>query len=97
MKTRVIGILFLTAFMYSGLALAKSAYLKAFKEAYPNATALHKCNVCHEKAPKLNPYGLDYGNHGHDFKEIEPFDSDGDTVSNLDEINQGTWPGEKNQ
>lgn len=76
-------------------AFAKLAYLKQFKEMYPSARALHSCVACHDSVPKLNPYGLDYGKFARDLKALEPLDSDGDTYTNLVEIQAQTFPGNK--
>lgn len=97
MNKRIVGLGILLVFMYAVPSFAKTAFLKSFKETYPKAVAISKCKVCHEMAaPKLNYYGMDYQKNNSDFKVIEPFDSDGDGVSNIDEINQETFPGEKN-
>lgn len=87
----------LVLMMVPGLASAKKAYLQAFKANYPNSkTASFRCNICHiGSAKKLNYYGTDYQKANHDFKAIETLDSDGDGVTNIDEINKGTNPGDK--
>ncbi|MCM2277367.1 MAG: hypothetical protein NDJ89_04770 [Oligoflexia bacterium] len=81
--------------MMSGSAFATADLGDAFSAAYPNSE-LSGCKICHEKKPKLNVYGIEFQNAAQDFKAIEALDSDGDGVSNLDEINNGTFPGDKN-
>ena len=78
------------------LGSANMDYTKAYKATYPSAKLKVSCKVCHDgAAPKLNYYGLDYEKANHDFKAIEPFDSDGDAFINIDEINKGSLPGDK--
>ena len=71
---------------------------------------LGKCTTCHVKPlPKkedheLNAYGKDLKEKAvvdakaekktYDFAKIESLDSDGDGVSNIDEIKKGTNPGD---
>jgi hypothetical protein len=88
--------------------LATMDIQKAFKDKYPDAKALNgKCSTCHTTAlPKKdgehgnNPYGADLAktkkDGKYDFAAIESKDSDGDGVSNIDEIKKGTNPGDKN-
>ena len=76
-------------------ASANRAYMSQFKEMYPDFKGA-SCKVCHESLPHLNPYGLDFQSHGHDFKAIESLDSDGDTYINSVELTAGTYPGDKN-
>lgn len=45
-------------------------------------------------ADNVNPYGADFGKNNHDFGAIEPLDSDGDGVSNINEIKAGSFPGD---
>jgi len=87
--------------------LATMDIQKAFKEKYPDAKTLNgKCSTCHTMAlPKKdgdhtnNAYGADLAktkkDGKYDFAAIEKKDSDGDGVSNIDEINKGTNPGDK--
>ena len=83
---------------------------KQFGAAYPDAKPLAKCSTCHEKPlPKTddhanNKFGAALaktvktveGKKVYDFKAIEKADSDGDGVSNGDEIKKGTSPGDPN-
>jgi hypothetical protein len=60
---------------------------------------LDSCNTCHQagqgpSAETLNPYGTDFAKSNHDFAVIEPNDSDGDGVTNIDEIKGGSFPGD---
>src|SRR5664279_581780 len=79
-------------------AHAQSSYLSSFKSTYPAAAAtLGQCVLCHidpAGGGSTNNYGTDYGNNGHNFKTIEPLDSDGDGFTNIVEIQALTWPGD---
>jgi hypothetical protein len=91
-------------------AFAYPAMLKAFDAHYKVAKNSHlkkaDCMICHvdEKASKLNPYGeaVKKALEHHKTKkltaeiltELEPLDSDGDGVSNGDEIKHDTLPGD---
>jgi hypothetical protein len=106
-KTTISVLALLTALGLASSLLATMDIQKAFKEKYPEAKALNtKCSTCHTMAlPKKdgdhanNPYGADLAktkkDGKYDFGAIEKKDSDGDGVSNLDEINKGTGPGDK--
>lgn len=57
------------------------------------------CSTCHDGIPALNPYGDDAdnasgANRTAKLQAIEGDDSDGDGVSNIDEINAETNPGD---
>ncbi len=99
-------ILFATVFalVSSSAAFAKMEYKNKFMAFYPDAAAKYgtgmkaQCTICHEKAgpmPTLNLYGKAAKAANFDFKSIESLDSDGDGVKNIDEITQGTYPGDK--
>lgn len=88
-----------------GLCVAANAtpdLLKEFKAVYPSATAT--CKTCHIEPPKRNAFGKAIGDALDESGEqtltkklletIEKKDSDGDGVSNIDEINAGTLPGD---
>lgn len=106
-KTTISVLALLTALGLGTSLLATMDIQKAFKEKYPEAKALNtKCSTCHTMAlPKKdgdhtnNPYGADLAktkkDGKYDFAAIEKKDSDGDGVSNVDEINKGTGPGDK--
>lgn len=93
--------LFNSVFVIISLSFASSAfatpsYFQAFKAQYPSATGLTSCKLCHDgMPPALNPYGIDFQKAGHNFVAIEGLDSDGDSYTNIQEINAGTWPGDK--
>jgi hypothetical protein len=74
-------------------------HLNAFNQKYgTSGSKLDSCQTCHSSPSpdktNLNPYGKDFGGAGHDFGAIEPKDSDGDGVTNIDEINKRTFPGD---
>lgn len=87
-------------------ALARSAYLGTFESKYPSVvgTRLDTCDTCHTPAlftipgasRLVNYYGRDFFNSNHDFTAIEGIDSDGDTFTNIVEINALTFPGDPN-
>lgn len=67
-------------------------------------TRLDTCDTCHspekENPYSLNPYGKDLKSHLNietplAFATIETLDSDGDRFSNIDEIHNLTFPGNK--
>ena len=108
MKRTTISVLALLLTLGLGTTLLATMDIqKAFKAKYPEAKAINgKCSTCHMKAlPKKdgdhenNAYGKDLKatkkDGKYDFAAIEKKDSDGDGVSNLDEINKGTFPGDK--
>ena len=104
--------LFLFGVLMSAQAYARAPFRDVAAKAYPNAAkTLLSCKLCHEGTnfKQRNPYGMDFEKAAKDagypsnadalsaaFKAIEKIDSDGDTVSNIDEINKGTFPGDKN-
>jgi hypothetical protein len=72
--------------------------LNAFNKQYgTQGSKLDSCLTCHQSQAaskdNLNPYGTDYGRSEHNFGAIEGKDSDGDGVTNIDEINKRTFPG----
>ena len=81
--------------IFSANVMAKPGYLPKFKAAYPVAKSLQNCQVCHQADYSRNDYGKDYAANNHDFKAIEGFDSDVDGFNNLDEINAGFLPGNR--
>ncbi|MGK5083767.1 hypothetical protein WDW37_10730 [Bdellovibrionota bacterium FG-1] len=95
-----IAILALAFVLVPSASFAKPPIMMAFKATYPTTKLAVNCKVCHTTPPQLNPYGLDVqktkaADGKFDFKTIESLDSDADGVSNLDEINVGTNPGDK--
>jgi hypothetical protein len=57
-------------------------------------TVLDSCQLCHNGLPNVNAYGLAYSAAGRNFAAIEMVDSDGDGVSNIEEIRARTFPGD---
>jgi hypothetical protein len=61
---------------------------------------LDSCMTCHTTQAggkeNLNPYGTDLSAAGGDFAAIEGKDSDGDGITNIDEIKKETFPGDPN-
>lgn len=91
-------LLVLAALTLSFNVYAKNSLLTKFKAAYPkSATANSACLICHtnEDDFEKNAYGQDLENNAMKFKAIEALDSDVDGFTNIDEINQGTQPGDK--
>jgi hypothetical protein len=78
-------------------AYAFSSFLIQFNARYGTiGSALDTCLLCHrsqEGGSRLNPYGKAFKESGYNFEAIEPKDSDGDSFTNLDEINARTFPG----
>lgn len=91
---KTIATLIALAIMAPVAALAEPDDLDKFQATYPNSS-LSSCKVCHTKRPALNAFGEDYKLAGREFAPVEGLDSDKDGISNLDEINNGTAPGEK--
>jgi hypothetical protein len=107
--TAVVLVLFAIAMTSTVLATLDNQ--KQFAAKYPDSKALAKCSTCHVKPlPKKdgdhesNPYGADLKKSIDpkdekktlQFEKVEKLDSDGDGVSNIDEIKKGTNPGDKN-
>jgi len=100
LKTAIVA----TVTCLSLIAQATPDILKEFKGLYNVKTA--DCIMCHLSPPKepRNPFGkaIEAGlNNTNDglltkavMQEIEKQDSDGDGVSNIDEINSGSMPGD---
>jgi hypothetical protein len=66
-------------------------------------TAAEDCNLCHKLAPPEkrayqlkhnNSYGVSLAQNNNDIEAVESLDSDGDSQSNLDEIENCTLPGD---
>jgi hypothetical protein len=101
MKTnKLLGIMVLLALFLGSHAIAQasSGYLTTFNTRYgTNGTALNSCLVCHTTAsasPSIrNSYGAAFGSHAHSYPQIEALDSDGDSFTNLQEIQARTFPG----
>jgi hypothetical protein len=103
-KTRLAAVSLASAVaLVAGTALATMDLQKEFLAKYPDSKM--KCSTCHTKAmPKkgdadVNKFGADMnkvkGKDGkYDFAALEKMDSDGDGVSNGDELKKGTNPGD---
>jgi hypothetical protein len=89
--------------LVAGTAFATMDLQKDFLKKYPDSKV--KCGSCHAKPmPKkddaaLNKFGTDMGkvkgkDGKYDFTALEKMDSDGDGVSNGDELKKGTNPGD---
>jgi len=87
---------------FAGVAQARSGYLSTFDSKYgTSGTKLDSCDTCHVPGGKTrNPYGLTVEANGAAtnisaaLTASEPVDSDGDTYSNITEINARTFPGD---
>jgi hypothetical protein len=86
---------------------AKPPAPSLFCQQYPSAPSCSgqtaSCITCHVAPPELNAFGLDVRSHlSGPFETgllaalaaVEGNDSDGDGAKNLEEILQGTWPGD---
>jgi hypothetical protein len=76
----------------TGLTGFETAYIAT----YPKAAAIDSCVLCHSEYPantNKNSYANDYASAGHNFTTIEGKDSDGDGYTNIQEIKEGTFPG----
>lgn len=89
--------------LVAGAAYATMDLQKEFLKQYPDSKI--KCGSCHTKAmPKkgeaeVNKFGADMnklkGKDGkYNFAALDKLDSDGDGVSNADELKKGTNPGD---
>jgi hypothetical protein len=107
MKRNLLAALFVTLTLVLGLAVtapADTGARNSFNSKYPGNLLGGTCTVCHTSPPATNPYGTALKNNGGSasnipdaaFTTVEPLDSDGDGVSNIDEINAGTYPGDRN-
>ncbi|HEX3776606.1 MAG TPA: thrombospondin type 3 repeat-containing protein [Polyangiaceae bacterium] len=92
----------------AGLAAVATATIAADGRAFPEYRRyfqvsygkLVPCELCHTSGggTERNGYGRDWQRHKEDlaaFKSIESLDSDGDGISNGDEIRQGSNPGDE--
>ena len=101
----VVGVIALLSAVISAIGFAVSPpassvpeYLGQFNDKYGTSGGkLDSCLTCHQSQAaskdNLNPYGTDFAGANHDFAAIEGKDSDGDGVTNLDEIKKETFPG----
>ena len=80
-------------------AMSRQSYMVNFKQKYTGTvdTKIDTCILCHFENPQNNTfawnlYGEDYRKRGN-FTLIELIDSDNDGYSNIEEINNLTFPG----
>ena len=101
MKNKLTSTTFLLALLFPSLCLATPGILKMFLAKYPTAegSQLSSCRTCHLPAQQncLNSYALALKENRLDFSLIEKADSDGDTVSNIAEIEAKELPGSQAQ
>ena len=101
MRKTMTSTIFLAALLLPSLSLATPGILKMFLAKYPasEGSQLSSCRTCHLPALEncLNSYALALKENGLDFSLIEKTDSDGDTVSNIAEIEAKQLPGSQAQ
>jgi hypothetical protein len=106
MKKSILAVLVMmtVVFLGAGMAFGFGSFLTTpgtgFDAVYPSATAISNCALCHLDpggGGPLNPYGTDFASTaipGHTSNvfdaALEALDSDGDSFSNIVEINAGT-------
>ena len=108
-RDAIVGVCLLLTIVGGESARATLANFKIFKQVYPKKDPkTSSCKICHQgalgKKGDLNAYGLALQKlkapadaktlTSEDLKALEKEDSDLDGVSNLDEINGGTFPGD---
>lgn len=85
------------------VASARPPYLNELSAVYPDTKVLSttKCQTCHNNGRALNSFGKDYFeivrrstmDQEEAYTKLAELDSDGDGVSNLEEMINGTNPG----
>lgn len=98
-KFLVLGLVFGVILICASFSFAMMPDADNVKKVHDGADVA--CTDCHPAGDfkSLNPYGTAYNEAGRSVdavKAIDAADSDGDGVSNGDEIAAGTNPGEKN-
>jgi len=84
------------------IASAKDRYTDDFNAYYGTSgghnyqPVLGSCLSCHPSGSKRNAYANDWRSNGHSFAAVEQLDSDGDGLSNIEEISAGFFPGDPN-
>ena len=88
--------------MYWQSALAKPIYFNAMRSNYPEQRLSFKCQACHRGGPSLTPFGHDFfdlkqqlgmNNLPQVWERLRDLDSDGDGLTNEQEILQDQNPG----
>ena len=88
---------------FAVVALANNGALADFDAQYQGNSFGGSCNICHTASiPNTNPYGTDLADEGATgnniptatFVAVEGLDSDGDSFTNIQEINAGKFPGD---
>jgi len=88
---------------FAAIASADTGALADFKAQYPGNSFGNSCSICHTSPPTKNSYGDDLKKEGGTadnippatFLAVEGLDSDGDGFTNIEEINAGTFPGNR--
>ncbi|MFU8766931.1 MAG: Ig-like domain-containing protein [Candidatus Methanoperedens sp.] len=99
--TLVILLIIAIALLGAQQASAIFQYSSTFNAEYnTSGTRIDTCTICHTSVPELNLYGADLENQlanatslSEGLSAIESLDSDGDGFTNIDEINNLTFPG----
>ena len=90
---------FLLTLCFSGIVYSKNNYQSYIASRYPGSSLANDCTVCHAGNPSknnVNPYGNAWKAAGGNLTAvatIENQDSDGDSFTNLEEFQAGTYPG----
>jgi hypothetical protein len=87
-------LLAITVSLIAAQTFALPKYRAEFVKNYPQVSTV-TCKMCHDAPKSLNPYGQDVKKSGINFKSIEALDSDGDSYTNIEEINANSMPGDK--
>jgi len=106
MKRNILGVLAVALILVLGFAViasADSGALGDFNARYRGNSYGNSCTICHTSIPNTNPYGTDLVKKGAGannistatFVAVEGLDSDGDSFTNIEEINAGTFPGNR--
>ena len=106
MKRSIFAVWVVTLSLALGCAVIASADNGAradFDARYPSNSFGGSCKVCHTTGSTTNPYGTDLVKAGATannisaatFVAVEGLDSDGDGFTNIEEINAGTFPGNR--
>jgi hypothetical protein len=90
MRSIILSVITLGLFSASPV-FARYEYFMNFEAKYPKAKALQRCTLCHG-SEGFTDYGMEFAMSEYNFDAIEPLDSDGDTASNIEEINRVTDP-----